>query len=293
MVRLCCFILFIFYCSPLWAKPLMQWYTSHWPPYRISEGSYAGQGSFDLMLAELIKALPHYQHQINQIHLARIVKVSATTTEDHCTFGLRYTPEREKRAYFSQPAGLLPNLAVNSLTNHRKLKDLEPQQSVNIGQLVKDPDLLGLIENDRAYPAVISKQINKQGSNLGGSSMATMNPAQLLAAKRVDYVVDYPNRLRYFVAVAGRDLKLEFRPIADIPSFSYTYVSCSRTETGRRWISDIDPALTKLKQQSSYKEAMYRWFSEQEQQLLEPHYAGFQRTRLFIAEQAETRFSEQ
>ena len=102
------------------AQPVMQWYTSHWPPYRISEGPYAGQGSFDLMLSQLIDALPQYQHQINQIHLARIVKVSATTSENHCTFGLRYTPERDRRSYFSQPAGLLPNLAVNSLQQHEK-----------------------------------------------------------------------------------------------------------------------------------------------------------------------------
>ncbi len=49
-------------------------------------------------------------------------------------------------------------------------------------ELVKDSDLLGLIENDRAYPAVIAAQINKAGSNLGSSSMTTMNPVQLLAA---------------------------------------------------------------------------------------------------------------
>lgn len=274
------------------AQPVMQWYTSHWPPYRISEGPYAGQGSFDLLLAQLIEALPQYQHQINQIHLARIVKVSATTSENHCTFGLRYTPEREKRSYFSQPAGLLPNLAVNSLQQHDKLKTLDPQQAVQMKTLVKNPDLLGLIENDRAYPAVIAAQINKAGSNLGGSSMTTMNPAQLLAAKRVDYVIDYPNRLRYFSVEAGQDVQLEFRPIAEIPGFSYTYVSCSKTEAGKRWITDVDVALNALKQKPEYKSAMYRWFSEQEQQLLEPHYSGFQQTRLFVPEQAETRFSE-
>lgn len=274
------------------AQPLMQWYTSHWPPYRISEGPYSGQGSFDLMLSQLIKALPQYKHQINQIHLARIVKVSATTSENHCTFGLRYTPERDKRTYFSQPAGMLPNLAVNTLPDHNKLKALNSVEAVQMKELVKDPDLLGLIENDRAYPAVIAAEINQTGSNLGGSSMTTMNPAQLLAAKRVDYVVDYPNRLRYFSIEAGQDLKLDFRPIADIPSFSYTYVSCSKSETGKGWIEDIDTALTRLKQKPEYKNAMYRWFSEQEQQLLEPHYDEFQQTLLFVPEQAETRFSE-
>jgi uncharacterized protein (TIGR02285 family) len=274
------------------AQPVMQWYTSHWPPYRISEGIYAGQGSFDLMLKLLIDALPQYHHQIHQIHLARIVKVSATTSENHCTFGLRYTQDRDKRTYFSQPAGLLPNLAVNSLQQDSKLKTFDPQQAVQMSTLVKSPELLGLIENDRAYPAVIAAQIDKAGSNLGSSSMTTMNPAQLLAAKRVDYVVDYPNRLRYFSIEAGQDIKLEFRPIADIPGFSYTYVSCSKTETGKRWIKDVDEALNTLKQQPEYKNAMYRWFSEQERQLLEPHYAGFQQTRLFVPEQAETRFSD-
>lgn len=274
------------------AQPLMVWYTSHWPPYRISEGPYAGQGSFDLMLSQLIKALPQYQHQINQIHLARIVKVSATTSENHCTFGLRYTPERDGRTYFSQPAGLLPNLAVNSLTLHNGFKELGSQQPVQMSALVKVPDLLGLIENDRAYPEVIAEQINKKGSNLGSSSMTTLNPAQLLAAKRVDYVVDYPNRLRYFSIEAGQELKFEFRPIAEIPDFSYTYVSCSKNETGKGWIVDIDAALNLLKQQPEYKKAMYRWFSEQEQQLLDPYYNEFQQSRVFVPEQSETRFSE-
>ena len=274
------------------AQPVMQWYTSHWPPYRISEGPYAGQGSFDLLLAQLIEALPQYQHKIHQIHLARIVKVSATTSENHCTFGLRYTPERDKRSYFSQPAGLLPNLAVNSLRHHDTLKTLNSNQPVQMSILVKNPDLLGLIENDRAYPAAIAAHINKAGSNLGGSSMTTMNPAQLLVAKRVDYVVDYPNRLRYFSLEAGQDVQLEFRPIAEIPGFSYTYVSCTKSETGKGWISDIDKVLTTLKQKPEYKNAMYRWFSEQEQQLLEPHYDGFQQTRHFVPEQAETRFSD-
>ncbi len=292
MKKLSACILLILLAFDLSAQPVMQWYTSHWPPYRISEGPYAGQGSFDLMLSQLVSALPQYKHQINQIHLARIVKVSATSSEDHCTFGLRYTPERDKRTYFSQPAGMLPNLAINSLQQNDRFKTFSPDQAIQMNQLVKDPDLLGLIENDRAYPAAIAAQINKEGSNLGGSSMSTLNPAQLLAAKRVDYVVDYPNRLRYFSIEAGQDVKLEFRPIAEIPSYSYTYVSCSKTDTGKRWISDIDKALNKLKLQPEYKRAMYRWFSEQEQQLLEPHYDGFQHNRLFVPEQAETRFSD-
>ncbi len=285
-------ILLMFWACSAYAHPVMQWYTSHWPPYRISEGPYAGQGAFDLMLAQLIEAMPQYHHQINQIHLARIVKVSATTKENHCTFGLRYTPERDKRTYFSQPAGLLPNLAINSLQQHDKLKTLDPQHAVPMHRLVKEPDLVGLIENDRAYPAVIAAQINKEGSNLGSSSMTSMNPAQLLAAKRVDYVVDYPNRLRYYSMEAGQDIRLQFSPIAEIPVFSYTYVSCSKTEVGKSWIAEIDRALTDLKQKPEYKEAMYRWFSEQEQQLLEPHYSGFQQSRSFVPEQAETRFSE-
>lgn len=292
MFRSSWLVFLMFCCIPLRAAPVMQWYTSHWPPYRISEGPYAGQGSFDLMLGQLIAALPQYQHQINQIHLARIVKVSATTNQDHCTFGLRYTPERHKRSYFSQPAGLLPNLAVNSVKQHEKLTKLDLERPIQMKTLAQDPDLLGLIENDRAYPTAISEYINKSGSNLGGSSMVTMNPAQLLAAKRVDYVVDYPNRLRYFSIDAGQDLKLEFRTIAEIPSFSYTYVSCSKSEVGKRWIVDVDKALDVLKQKPEYKNAMYRWFSEQEQQVLEPHYAGFQQTRLFVPEQAETRFSD-
>ncbi len=285
-----CILLMLWACSSS-AHPVMQWYTSHWPPYRISEGPYAGQGSFDLMLAQLIEALPQYQHKIHQIHLARIVKVSATTKENHCTFGLRYTPERDKRSYFSQPAGMLPNLAINTLQPD-KLKALEPKQAVDMNRLVADPELLGLIENDRAYPAVIAAQIDRVGSNLGSSSMSSMNPAQLLAAKRVDYVIDYPNRLRYFSLEAGREVQLEFRSIAEIPSFSYTYVSCSKTQTGKDWIAAIDMALTKLKQQAEYKKAMYRWFTEQEQQLLEPYYSGFQQSRSFVAEQAETRLSD-
>ncbi|KKL02643.1 TIGR02285 family protein [Rheinheimera mesophila] len=292
MKRLSCCITLMLWAFSASAQPVMQWYTSHWPPYRISEGAYAGQGSFDLLLAQLIEALPQYQHKIHQIHLARIVKVSATTSENHCTFGLRYTPERDKRSYFSQPAALLPNLAINMLAQHDRLNRLEPEQAVQMNRLVQEPELVGLIENDRAYPIVIAAQINKIGSNLGGSSMTTMNPAQLLAAKRVDYVVDYPNRLRYFSIEAKQEIELEFRPIAEIPHFSYTYVSCSKTETGKNWIKDIDLALSQLKQKSEYKQAMYRWFSEQEQQLLEPHYGEFQHTRLFVPEQAETRFSD-
>ncbi len=292
MKRLSCCITMMLWAFSASAQPVMQWYTSHWPPYRISEGPYAGQGSFDLMLEQLINALPQYKHQINQIHLARIVKVSATTNENHCTFGLRYTPERDKRTYFSQPAGMLPNLAINILPNHNKLNALNSVEAVQMKELVKDPDLLGLIENDRAYPAVIAAQINKAGSNLGSSSMTTMNPVQLLAAKRVDYVVDYPNRLRYFGLEARQEVQLVFKPIAEIPHFSYTYVSCSKTETGKNWIKDIDAALSQLKQNPDYKNAMYRWFSEQEQQQLEPHYNGFQQTRLFVPEQAETRFSD-
>jgi uncharacterized protein (TIGR02285 family) len=282
------FLLLLAFSLP--AQPVMQWYTSHWPPYRISEGPYAGQGSFDLMLTQLIEALPQYQHKITQIYLARLAKVSATTEENHCTFGLRYTAEREKHSYFSQPAGLMPNLAVNSLQQTQpQSSDQEPR--IRMDELVAKPELLGLIETDRAYPDSIARHINKEGSNLGSSSMSTVNPVQLLLAKRVDYVVDYPNRLRYFGMESGKNVRLDFRPIADIAEFSYTYVSCSKTETGQRWIKDIDLALTELKQKAEYKKAMYHWFTEQEQLALEPYYDGFQHSRHFVPEQAETRFS--
>ncbi len=55
------------------------------------------------------------------------------------------------------------------------------------------------------------------------------------------------NRLRYFGIEAGQEVHAGFKPIAEIPGFSYTYVSCSKTETGKRWIKDIDAALTDLK----------------------------------------------
>ncbi len=101
-------------------------------------------------------------------------------------------------------------------------------------ELVKDPDLLGLIENDRAYPAVIAAQINKAGSNLGSRSMTTMNPVQLLAAKRVDYVVDYPNRLRYFGLEARQEVQLVFKPIAEIPNFILYLCQLFKNRDGKK-----------------------------------------------------------
>ncbi|WP_337879976.1 hypothetical protein [Rheinheimera sp.] len=275
---------------PAYAQPVMVWYNSHWPPFRIAEGPKAGQGRYDVLMQQLMQALPQYQHQVRQIHLARITRVSASTKESHCTFGLRYTAERASRSLFSEPAALITNLEINfTEANSKAQRFLSAVQAVDMAQLSHQPELLGLLEADRAYPKLISNHLNQEGSNLGSSSMSTLNPAQLLEVGRVDYVVDYPNRLAFFAKEAGLELPLVSRAIEGLEPLSYGYVSCTKSVEGQQWIADINKALSGLKLQPGYRQAMLLWATEPEKQLLLQHYSEFSLQRQIRPEQAETR----
>lgn len=271
------------------AQPVMVWYASHWPPFRISEGPYAGQGRYDVLLQQLMQALPQYKHQIRQIHLARITRISALTKESHCTFGLRYTKERATKGLLSEPAALITNLEINYMpSNSKAVKTFASQPLVNLKVLSRQQDLLGLLEADRAYPKLVSEHLDKPGSNLGSSSMSTLNPAQLLNAKRVDYVVDYPHRLAFFAKEAGLNLLFSSRPIQGLEPVSYGYVVCSKTAEGEQWMVDINKVLPELKQRQSYQDAMLLWATDSEKQLLLQHYPEFSLLKQVQPEQAET-----
>lgn len=266
MHRRCCVLLcwgwYLIYSGSTYAQTnQLNWYVRDWPPVNILHGPQQGQGSYDLMLAQLINRLPQYQHQV---HLSNLTMRQQMMQQQvpHCLFGLLKTAQRQTFLRFSEPIAAILNLQLVARADHPLWQQLGGQTEVSANWLARQP-WLGLAERGRTYPEPLDKLA-------AGFVQVTATETPLLhflIKGRADYLLEYPDRV-HFSAAELKDDTLRSIPISDLPKLSEVYVACSLTAGSKRQISDINQQLALLRQQPEFRDALLRWLSPGSQQLV-------------------------
>lgn len=250
------------------ATPVIDWLSLHWPPFRIAEAPDKGQGHLDQMQQMLMAALPQYQHQLHYSNLARVEQALAAPTKETCIFALIYNPTRAKTMSYSIPAVMSVNVMVHVRATHPLASQWQSGPGVALAEVTADPKIHGVVEQNRGYPLLVKQFLDIPGSNLSSQSLQNVNPVELLAAKRFDYLIEFPDRVRYFQAQLSHKNDVIDLPIRGLDPLMYSYVACQASEEGRRRVSDINQALQKLRATPQYQNLMMRWLSPHRQQQL-------------------------
>ena len=207
------------------AKPAIEWLSIHWPPFRIADGADKGQGHVDQMQQLLMAELPQYRHQVHYSNLARVEQSINAPAAETCIFSLFYTESRAKTMFFSIPAVTSINVMLHMRADHPLARQWSAGSGVELSELTAEPTINGMVERNRGYPALVKNHLDVVGSNLSSQSLQSVNPVDLLTAGRFDYLIEFPDRIRYFQSNSPQISPLVDLPIRGLDPIMYSYAA--------------------------------------------------------------------
>lgn len=235
------------------------WQTFDAPPLTITNGIAKGSGIVDGIRNLLITKMPDYQHLVQELPYKRFL-IYAKQGRNICTGYLFKSKEREDYMIFSKPAVVFPG--VEALMRKETLKNLKFENSVSLDDLFGKHKLRLETNNVRFYSEKINPIIEKyeQNNQVGRHTGSTTYIFRLLAAKRADFMIDFPNRVPYWV----HELNLNPDDFASIPIKEDTrnilsYVACPKTPWGQKVIARVNEVLDEEIKKKSYFNLLLRW----------------------------------
>ena len=245
------------------AKPQLTWLQTDWPPHQIVSGPFQGQGTFDLVQQHLMAGMPQFAHQSRLVSLPRLEQAFVQQEAAICVLGTLYSDERAQNRLFSVPMAVGPALAVGYLSSTLTQHPAMQAEGADLSVLARDSALTGAYQPNRYYPPVVAAALVQPNSNLSSYTFSSeVNAAALLVSGRVNYVVEYPERMQYYNQLLPEPVTLEHRAIVGANIASVSYVSCSMDEVGTAAITAVNQALPVLWQQADYMQAMQRWLDD-------------------------------
>ncbi|WP_127022003.1 hypothetical protein [Rheinheimera mangrovi] len=247
------------------------WLKTDWPPHQITSGAHAEQGTFDLLLKQLIAQLPHITHQVQVVNLPRLEQAFRQNSKSVCGFGSVFTEERAKNRWYSKAVAVLPGLAAHfrlsaEIKSHPAV---QANGTVDVHQLVQDTQLTGAYQPNRFYPPSVMAA-TRYANLIPHDFTSEINAAALLLSKRVDYVIEYPERMVFYLKQKKQSSGIESVIVADASPYVVSYITCNKSEQGQQIIKHIDTALMALWQTEAYRQSMFSWIDQADQKALEP-----------------------
>lgn len=265
--------------SSAYAKPQLTWLQTDWPPHQIVSGPFQGQGTFDLLQQKIVAALPQFAHHNRLVSLARLEQIFQQQEAAVCTVGTLYSAERAQSRLFSKPMAVGPALAVGYIAGKLTAHPAMLPEGVDIGVLALDNTITGAFQPNRLYPEIVEPLLQHPGSNLSSHALTSeINAAALLAGNRVDYVMEYPERMQYYNQLLPQAAALEHRAIAGANVASVSYITCSQDNVGQAAIEAINQVLPALWQNAEYQQAMRRWLDDAAWRRLDTDIAAIQQS---------------
>ncbi|NVJ91421.1 MAG: TIGR02285 family protein [Methylocystaceae bacterium] len=237
----------------------LTWQTFDAPPLTITNGTAKGSGIVDGIRNLLINKMPEYQHQVQELPYKRFL-VYAKQGRNICTGYLFKSKEREEYMTFSKPAVIFPG--VEALMRKETIEDLKFKDAVSLNDLFGTYNLRLETNSIRFYSDKINPII-KEYEHRGlvqRHTGSTTYVFRLLAAKRADFMIDFPNRIPYWV----HELNLDPNDFASVALKEDTrnilsYVACPKTPWGQKVIARVNDILDEEMKKESYLNLLLRW----------------------------------
>lgn len=280
-----------FFCCQNSMAAEVTWLKTDWPPHQITTGLYQEQGTFDRLQKQVMAGLPHLTHQIKVVNLPRLEQAFLQNSRGVCSFGSLFTEKRAKTRWYSKAVAVLPGLAVH----FRQSSDLKQHQaiqrngSIDVLQLVQDKTLTGVYQPNRSYPSSVMDAA-QHANFIPQEFTSQINAASLLLSKRVDYVVEYPERMAFYLKQNQQHeqgQQIQSLVVSDASPYVVSYITCNKSPEGQQLIAQINKVLDMLWQQSNYKDAMFHWVDEETKSRLESAYVEVQQQVLRRSEFAK------
>lgn len=249
-------------CCSSWYAIAIDWYVRDWPPFNIQQGPDAGQGSFDLLLTQLIAALPQYQHRQLPSSLVKREQLMQQNAP-HCLFGALKSPQRLEKMLFSDVAMYSISLRLVALAEHPLWQVSGADAKIEFSALAQQ-HWAGMVEHKRTY----SHLVQPHTGNLLQVTAVSTDLVAMLKVGRADYVVEYPDRM-HWLARQHPDVALRYARIAGEVAVLPVYVACQKSAEAAGQIAAINQALQRLRPNPDYQQAGLSKLSDSSRQELQ------------------------
>lgn len=241
---------------------ILSWHTFEAPPLMITKGDKKGTGIVDGVRKLMQQEINDYTHREKTLPYKRFL-LYAKQKLNICTAYLFKTPEREKYLLFSDPAVVFPGYEV--ILHKDTYEKLGFPDSVSIKELFEKQRFLMATNKIRAYSPKIDPIIAKhEKQNLvSRSSGSTTLVFRLLATKRADFMIDFPNRILFWTHELELDANDYFSiPIREDYKNAISYIACPKTDWGASVIDKVNQVLKDNVRTDTYLQILQRWSPE-------------------------------
>lgn len=268
------------FCSQTSMAAEVTWLKTDWPPHQITMGLYQDQGTFDVLQRLVVAGLPHLTHQVKVVNLPRLEQAFLQNSQSVCSFGSLFTDQRTETRWYSKAVAVLPGLTVHFRQNSdlKQYQAVQTNGSIDVRKLAQDKKLTGVYQPNRSYPSSVIDAA-QHANFIPQDFNSQINAAALLLSKRVDYVVEYPERMAFYLKHNQQDdqsQQLQSRVVSDAPPYVVSYITCNKSPEAKQLIAQINKVLEGLWQKDGYKTAMFQWVDEETKSRLESAYAEVQ-----------------
>lgn len=258
-------------------RPTVIWLQTDWAPHQIVEGPMRGQGTFDVLQQRVTALLPQYSHQDRLISLGRVEVFFQQPRETVCITGSLYTTERASNRYYSLPMAVGPGFSINYVRGSQVANYVNDTLQIDIQTLSQNSELLGAYQPNRYYPQVMQPILANTASHLIKTEFTSeLNAAALLISKRVDYVVEYPERMQFYQRELQQTAEIESAALQGASADSVSYITCSQTELGKQLIADINQVLPQIWLAPDFKDVLFYWLDDNAKQVLSARFSEIQ-----------------
>ncbi len=261
-----CTVLILYSISWAGDKRPVTWVESDFPPVWIYSGPYKGMGGADLIQDLLFEKLSGYQHRRLRANVTR-TEIMVRNKDNVCTCAMFKTPDREKIMVFNRvPSSFI--LANGIITKKSRQGRFGDKDYISLAGILKNSRLRCGITKDRKFGGKIDEILdqNKENPNIlkRAAGDLTAGLLRMLKADNVDYILGFDWELQYL----SRDLfspqeadTLIYIPIKETTPYLMSYIACSKTEWGKRFVKKLDKILEEALPSETYLNFWGQWMS--------------------------------
>ena len=244
------------------AKESIQWVDLALPPvHHIEEGIGQGEGISDNIIRLMMEKINDIDQEL-LIQPGNKMMLSLATKKNVCNPSFKKTPQREAFLHYSIPSVFMPN---HGIAIRKKDIDKFGDPPVSIKKIMQNSKLRLGASIARSYGKKVDDiiKLHKGNMALGFLSFNKDNSYRrlitLLAEGQVDYILGYPLEFSYIEQQLGINDQILFLPIQETKPYSMTYVVCSKTKQGKKFIEKVNSVLMKERPTESYRSFIEKW----------------------------------
>ena len=230
------------------------------PPLRIMDGPYAGQGFSDMIHELMAREMPEFRHVVVTANLSRTLNWMESG-RNVLAVGLIPSPQRDRVMQYSVPCVLVP--PVSLVVRAGEQEALGRGGHVSLREFIARKRLG--VAADRSYgPELdsvllsspdLSRVVVNQGSNLFESLL------EMLLLGRVDGILAYPFEAVYSARMKNLEDRIAIAPLRESMVPLQGRIAAPRTVWGTAMIDRVNEILLRHRGSSQYRQALERWLT--------------------------------